>query len=92
MGIDNLGTMLYHIDTRMYQFMQNFKDKYPRTRIKPAAWEWLKAQYIAYKQLGLDRSYTDIASEAILSFPMPTNGNGHKPADCPPCEEEGEGK
>jgi hypothetical protein len=62
------------------------EERYPRTRIKPAAMQYLKIVYDAYRRLGLDRSYTDIVSDAILSIPMPT-GNGHRP-DCPPCADQ----
>ena len=56
--------------------------RYPRTRIKPAAKKWLKELYEEYEKLGLNRSYTDIASEAILLMPKPTNGNGHNSDPC----------
>jgi hypothetical protein len=51
--------------------------RYPRTRIKPAAKKWLEELFKAYENLGLNRSQTDIASEAILLLKIPNNG--HQP-------------
>jgi len=53
---------------------------------KPAH-EWLMSVSNAYKALGeSSKSMTGLASQAILSIPMPS-GNGSKPAD-PVREEE----
>jgi hypothetical protein len=53
------------------------------------AYEYLAQVKDAYRDLGdTSTSMASLASNAILSIPMPT-GNGHRP-DCPPCAEEEE--
>jgi hypothetical protein len=66
--------------------MNDLEIRYPRTRIKPAAKKWLEHLFKQYRLLGLNRSQTDLASEAILSLPEPT-GNGHQPPADPGKEQ-----
>lgn len=60
-------------------------------KIWKAAHAWLKQVSDAYKARGeSSRSMTMLASEAILSIPMP-NGNGHEAGEAPiqaPVHEE----
>jgi hypothetical protein len=65
--------------------MKDLEIRYPRTRIKPAAKKWLEHLFEQYRLLGLNRTQTDLATEAILSLPEPC-GNGHQP-QADPCEE-----
>jgi hypothetical protein len=61
---------------------------FPLIRLHPAAYEWLKNISSEFGKYGTPKSMTSIASEAVLSIPMP---NGHGPAQ-PGAQEEKSGE